>query len=315
MKVILSRKGFDTSSGKLQNPVLPDGRMLSLPIPYDARLYEDSSAFAYDKIFYEQNTSYQSLISSLTTTSKAHNGKVFNKKWAPINEVISHPDPDINYFTYPNRYPNWRGLFGQKDCKKGALTVRPQSHLTDEGVGKGDIFLFFGRFRKVDENFRYRRGEREFHAIYSYLQIDEVINNPEIGGNTIEDWMRYHPHLKWSKEFFKENEHNTLYVAKKKLDLEGFNEMSGWGCFKFNRKLVLTAENETMSVWSLPGFEEKCRITKNVTKKATPSPWRDDGFFRSGGRGQEFVISETEATGNSVLKPWLKGILSSETWA
>ena len=34
MKIILSRKGFDSSSGGYCNPILPDGKtLLSLPIP------------------------------------------------------------------------------------------------------------------------------------------------------------------------------------------------------------------------------------------------------------------------------------------
>ena len=33
MKIILSRKGFDTTSGGCPSPILPDGTLLSLPIP------------------------------------------------------------------------------------------------------------------------------------------------------------------------------------------------------------------------------------------------------------------------------------------
>jgi len=36
MKIILSRKGFDSEAGGYPSPILPDGTMLSLPIPsYD----------------------------------------------------------------------------------------------------------------------------------------------------------------------------------------------------------------------------------------------------------------------------------------
>ena len=33
MKVILSRKGFDAKNGGIPSPILPDGSLLSLPIP------------------------------------------------------------------------------------------------------------------------------------------------------------------------------------------------------------------------------------------------------------------------------------------
>jgi hypothetical protein len=35
MKVILSRKGFDSASGGMPSPILPDGTLISLPIPCD----------------------------------------------------------------------------------------------------------------------------------------------------------------------------------------------------------------------------------------------------------------------------------------
>jgi hypothetical protein len=34
MKVILSRKGFDSGYGGYPSPILPSGEMVSLPIPY-----------------------------------------------------------------------------------------------------------------------------------------------------------------------------------------------------------------------------------------------------------------------------------------
>jgi len=33
MKIIFSRKGFDSSTGGVPSPIFPDGKILSLPIP------------------------------------------------------------------------------------------------------------------------------------------------------------------------------------------------------------------------------------------------------------------------------------------
>jgi hypothetical protein len=33
MRIILSRKGFDTEYGQMPSPIMPDGTLLSLPIP------------------------------------------------------------------------------------------------------------------------------------------------------------------------------------------------------------------------------------------------------------------------------------------
>jgi hypothetical protein len=35
MKIILSRKGFDSAYGGYPSPILPSGEMVSLPIPSD----------------------------------------------------------------------------------------------------------------------------------------------------------------------------------------------------------------------------------------------------------------------------------------
>ena len=53
MKIILSRKGFDSSSGKQPNPIMPDGTLLSLPIPDEAGNNEYSSLFWNGKSFYD----------------------------------------------------------------------------------------------------------------------------------------------------------------------------------------------------------------------------------------------------------------------
>jgi hypothetical protein len=42
MKVILSRKGFDSGYGGYPSPVLPDGTILSLPIPIAGSGIRDS---------------------------------------------------------------------------------------------------------------------------------------------------------------------------------------------------------------------------------------------------------------------------------
>ena len=42
MKVILSRKGFDTANGGIPSPIMPDGTLLSMPIPSnDALAFDD----------------------------------------------------------------------------------------------------------------------------------------------------------------------------------------------------------------------------------------------------------------------------------
>jgi len=45
MKIILSRKGFDSTYGGFPSPIFEDGRMISLPIPIS---HEKEKLFTYD---------------------------------------------------------------------------------------------------------------------------------------------------------------------------------------------------------------------------------------------------------------------------
>jgi len=63
MKVILSRKGFDSAYGGYPSPILPDGKMVSLPIPL-----EDSIRYSDLKI---GESTYFDLMSSLRPRIKS----------------------------------------------------------------------------------------------------------------------------------------------------------------------------------------------------------------------------------------------------
>lgn len=49
MKVIISRKGFDSGYGGVASPIMPDGNMISLPIPgVSYNRFEDMSKLVSD---------------------------------------------------------------------------------------------------------------------------------------------------------------------------------------------------------------------------------------------------------------------------
>ena len=52
MKIILSRKGFDSSAGKQANPIMPDGTLLSMPIPSDDDLDNAYSTITWNNMSY-----------------------------------------------------------------------------------------------------------------------------------------------------------------------------------------------------------------------------------------------------------------------
>lgn len=63
MKIILSRKGFDSTAGKIPNPILPDGTLLSFPIPAK----EDKLTYA--DLYYD-GISYANILSQLNPKDK-----------------------------------------------------------------------------------------------------------------------------------------------------------------------------------------------------------------------------------------------------
>ncbi|BAP87799.1 putative uncharacterized protein [Burkholderiales bacterium GJ-E10] len=82
----------------------------------------------------------------------------------------SHLDPDLDLTVLPRRQ-GWRPAFGQTE---GQLT-----HLMNCGVEPGDLFLFFGWFREVEEQpdgtlVKARIGQNR-HVIFGWLQIGSII--------------------------------------------------------------------------------------------------------------------------------------------
>jgi hypothetical protein len=96
MKLILSRKGFDSSFGGCASPIFEDDTFVSLPIP------EKSSRMRYSDIGGKQRIG--SIVEDLTSRS--------NKALKASDH--SHLDPDLSFDSL-QRKPGWRPLFGQAE--------------------------------------------------------------------------------------------------------------------------------------------------------------------------------------------------------
>ncbi|MED5207329.1 MAG: hypothetical protein VX465_11920, partial [Pseudomonadota bacterium] len=130
MRIIFSRKGFDSASGGGPSPIVA-GRPVSLPIPAG-----EASHTTYGDLGLGDHAAH------------ASRGKLGA-------EDLCHHDP---MFTGDGVC-----LFGQ--C--GAA----QTHLANQGVGEGDVFLFFGLFREA--------GGEPHHRIYGWCEIAEIIDLTE----------------------------------------------------------------------------------------------------------------------------------------
>ena len=275
MKVILSRKGCDSAFGGIPSVILPDGKIINVPIPG-----EDSELITYGDINYGNNIGRLSdLISELSSYIRLN-----GEKYLVTEKTKCHMDPDINGDVYP-RDVMWKGCFGQIGA---AQTV-----LSKSKVEKGDLFLFFGWFNRTyykNNSLHYCKGEG-FHMIYGWLQIEEIIYTHQM---QIPYWLKYHPHANKEKI---QNKSNCIYVGKTNLTWN--EEIRGYGVFNnYDESLVLTKEGMSRSRWRLPDSFKGIPITYHSEKS-----WKDD-YFQSACRGQEFVFQD-----NPFVEDWARDII------
>lgn len=263
MKIILSRKGFDSASGGVPSPVFPDGTMLSLPIP------DKASGIAYKDISGNRWVSMGEAVSQLAGIPSTHR---------------AHLDPDLLSKSIP-RSEGWRPLFGQVGA--------PEGHLRKQGVANGDIFLFFGLFRSVEKynsRWRYVKRSTPFHSLFGWLQIDNRMRISEWPHS--ERWAQYHPH-------FARQPHpsNVLYTATRHLTLFSSkpNGLAGAGIFtQFSPKLRLTAPDyERAGRWLMPQWFYPEGRKSVLSFHSDFCRWKktaDGVYLTPVCRGQEFVL-------------------------
>ena len=288
MKIIFSRKGFDSSSGGSPSPVLPDGGAVCLPIPAPPA----RSPTRYHDIRWKGG-SLGPLVRQLTRNRiRGSDG--------------CHLDPDIATAALP-RPAGWRPAFGQV----GAA----QSHLREQGVGPGDLFLFFGWFRRIENDrgggWRYVRGAPSVHRLFGWLQIGEVVavGRDMTAARRERPWLAAHPHLNgasWPAN-------NTVYLATRRLTIRGARIGSeGAGMFHGNwDHLTLTAPGaRRRSTWRLPGWLLPDVGPPRLSYHADPRRWRRDGtgvLLDTVPRGQEFVFDAADVP---AATEWLRTLFT-----
>ena len=267
MKIILSRKGVDSAAGRCASPIV-DGRPLSLPIPTSMPTCIRYGDLAPPLPFLAQDLS---------------GGRL------SLNRPC-HLDPDIDAAALVGRRPDdWRGALGQVSASL--------SHLRNNGVGSGDLFLFWGLFREAERiggAWRYVGPRR--HAIFGWLQVDAVIDLGADGSHVMltYPWLERHPHARkgWPAS-------NALYVGRKVLSF-GNGKLPGYGLFE--KPIPLTAEvASNASIWAAPAWLDPTRGGVGMTYHP-PGRWLGNGRVAAAARGQEFVADIGE---RADVKDWL----------
>lgn len=280
MRIILSRKGFDSSAGGIPSPILPDGRPYSLPIP------DVQSPIRYGDIDYD-GINLGDLLFSMTG----------DPEWSRRG---AHLDPDLRPGSLP-RLPGWRPLLGQSGSAQG--------HLQNEGVGRGDLFLFFGSFRRVRmEGGRYRSSGAPLHLIWGWMQIAEVCRVDDLPKDALH-WARYHPHFAYGRDSA-----NTLYLATERFSLDGRpTRLPGAGCFRHldERRVLTVPGSKRQTRWQLPACFTPGEGRPGLSFHRNPNRWIRMGnscVLDSAFRGQEFVLS---TGGDRAPLEWVAGLLET----
>lgn len=269
MKLILSRKGFDSAHGRVPNPILNGDTLCPIPIP------DPGSPTPYGAISFN-GFNVGEIVESLTR------GRIKGRDGA-------HLDPDLRRHSIA-RGDGWRPLFGQA----GAA----QSHLTRHQVGPGDVFLFFGWFQraeKIGSAFRSIVGAPKMHVIYGWLEVGRVAAASD-GFAAEVPWARGHPHLAEPSRY----KNNTLYIASDRLSSLGMDACGGGAFGRLRPELILTQTDPYLgcSRWRLPRwFEPRGRTP--LSYHCGSARWRRSAdatsvALQSAYPGQEFVLDVDE---------------------
>ena len=271
MKVILSKKGLDSSFKSLCR--------LPIPIGYDntTRIEFVPIPDKLDKLKYGDIESYIKSFAKTMKGGKAGEYEVFVK-------THCHLDPQLeNYFNSEN----FRGSLGQIQGF--------QKHLENNSVEVGDLFLFYGSYcNLISEEIITKQGK---HVIWGYMQIGEIIKPGTLNESERKElekkypWLKYQPH--WNKKKYKDINNNTIYIAKDTCTFD--KNLKGYGILDYTVSLNLTDRdnyNINKTSWKVKELSGCKTSFKSLNGK---QGFDDLGQYKVPARCQEIVINDKKA--------------------
>ena len=271
MKLILSRKGFDSVLGMVPSPILPDGRLVPLPITSRRDRYTLRD-------IHMPGIDLEPLLTGISGGNHSMDTKI-------------HLDPDLDRAP-ETRLPGWRPALGQ--------TLTAQSHLQNKNVNAGDVFLFFGWFREAvstERGWRYVTSAPDLHVIFGWLEVGDVLPVVVERERCLSQypWIANHPHVRDPRSYW--DKRNTLYIGSERSRFR--SGCTGGGRFRaFSERLRLTKRDRSRGVWTLPGWFMPEEGRTPLSYHGNLARWEREGenavTLRTVGRGQEFVLDLDE---------------------
>ena len=272
MKIVFSRKGWDSSAGGGPSPIFPNGSIHSLPIP-EPNSGIAASSLTPPTLFHLGVPHLGPLFSNLSGRA-GHSG---------ATNVHVDPVPDPRICAAGTGITD--AAFGQDSAAA--------SHLDNQGVGVGSLFLFFGLFRRIEKagsNWRYVPQAPAIHLVWAWLHVGRVVYP---GVSPIPAGLGHHPHVRRATSY---PNNNRLYLPSGGFILAGKSiAPSGvFGHYHPNRQLTQHGRPVGCSDWELPtwlvrGGKLALSYHGGVAHHLA-APGATTVFFRSVGRGQEFVF-------------------------
>lgn len=237
MKVVFSRKGFDQGAGGCPSPIV-DGIPLSLPIPQ-----KGDEPYVWEEVVHPL-----------------------------LGPIAPHLPKQARI--EPGARPHWDPLFHRGKCYFGQSGAA-LSHLENEGVGIGDLILFWGLFRDYGAP-RTTPNAKPHHRIFGWMRISclaDLSGSFGPGGSSEFGLPIRHPHC----ERRHQPENNRLFCGP------------GGMARRAETHHRLTADGAPPSLWSVPDW----LIRHRMSYHRDAARW-GDGTVQTVARGQEFVSAVGE---------------------
>lgn len=252
MKIVLSRKGFDSGSGGGPSPIVT-GCPVSLPIPGPV-----GEPWCYADLTHPLAGPLAPLAAA------ASKGRI-------DAETPAHADPVLPLDPGP-------AVLGQH----GAA----QAHLENQGVGSGDLFVFFGLFAT--------RDVPPHHRIFAMMRIERVIKlGPQPAANSWRKAGLSQPHPHCIRQDLGRN--NALWL--------------GHGRLARNAAPALRLSNPgaSPSDWRVPEWMAQHGLSYHQRKDRWGAVSDGQQDLRAVARGQEFVC---DVGGSRPARAWCDALWS-----
>ena len=304
MKIIFSRKGFDKRNGGVASPIFPGGGLCSLPIP--ARWDQKHPPAPRYRVRYK-DLSYDSESLGPVVEELSFNRR--KRKPRIRGTDFCHLDPDLIHNDL-TRKAGWLPMFGQSNA---ACT-----HLLNHGVREGDVFLFFGWFRRLQKDtdlFRFDPERQDAHVIFGWLQIGAVWCgfNAE---SVLPKWAKCHAHVRGDTDGFcnLSKPVDAVFIARRRLKLPYLRTpLPGGGVFtKYHHDLCLTELGQSRGYWELPLWMYPSPGRKPLTYNVDKRKWSKDRkhcYLYAADIGQEFIL-DCAGYPDAEVNRWLRRLFA-----